>query len=36
MSIDSIEKMTGIDFFHKLPDEVEDVVESEYNWNVWR
>lgn len=36
MSIDSIEKMTGIDFFHNLPDEVEDVVESEYNWNVWR
>lgn len=36
MSIDSIEKITGIDFFHKLPDEVEKVVESEYNWNVWR
>lgn len=34
-SIDEIEKITGIDFFHKLPDEIEDKVESRYDWSVW-
>lgn len=36
VSIDSIEHITGIDFFHMLPDEIENTVESEYNWNVWK
>lgn len=36
MSIDSIEQITGIDFFHKLPYEIENRVEKEYNWSVWR
>ena len=35
-SIDEIEKATGIDFFHLLPDEIEDEVEATYDWNVWR
>lgn len=34
-SIDYIEELTGIDFFHKLPDEIEYFVESEYDWSVW-
>lgn len=36
VSIDSIEHITGIDFFHTLPDEIENNVESEYNWNIWK
>lgn len=36
VSIDSIEHITGIDFFHMLPDEIENTVESEYNWNIWK
>ncbi|MBR3941596.1 MAG: DNA/RNA non-specific endonuclease [Bacteroidaceae bacterium] len=36
VSIDSIENITGIDFFHMLPDEIENTVESEYNWNIWK
>ena len=35
LSIDSIENITGIDFFHKLPDEIENRVEKEYNWSEW-
>ena len=34
--IDEIEKATGIDFFHLLPDEIEDEVEVTFDWNVWR
>lgn len=34
-SIDEIEELTDIDFFHKLPDEIEDFVESGYDWSVW-
>lgn len=36
VSIDSIEHITGIDFFHMLPDKIENTVESEYNWNIWK
>lgn len=35
-SIDEIEELTGMDFFHKLPDEIENKVESGYEWDVWR
>ena len=35
-SIDEIEKITGIDFFHLLPDEIESKVEREYDWNNWK
>jgi endonuclease G len=35
VSIDSIEALTGIDFFDKLPDSVESVLESEVNNDLW-
>ena len=35
-SIDEIEEITGIDFFHLLPDEIETGVESQFNWNDWK
>ena len=36
VSIDDVEKFTGIDFFHLLPDSIEDKIESSkdfYKWN---
>ena len=35
-SIDEIEEITGIDFFHRLPDEIEEKTESEYGWELWK
>ena len=35
-SIDEIEELTGLDFFHRLPDEIENKAESIYDWNVWK
>ena len=35
-TIDEIEEITGIDFFHLLPDEIEDEVENTYNWDNWK
>ncbi len=35
ISIDSVEKITGLDFFHLLPDEQENVIESVFNLNDW-
>lgn len=35
MSIDSVESMTGMDFFHQLPDKVENKVEADYHKEVW-
>ena len=35
-SIDEIEEITGIDFFHRLPDEIEEKTESEYDWELWK
>ena len=35
-SIDEIEEITGIDFFHLLPDEIETGVESQFDWNDWK
>lgn len=37
LSVDELERLTGIDFFPQLPDEVENSVESEvdfFQWNV--
>lgn len=31
MSIDALEQETGIDFFHNLPDNIENTVEATYN-----
>ncbi|MFO7659027.1 MAG: DNA/RNA non-specific endonuclease [Bacteroidales bacterium] len=36
MSIDEVEKITGIDFFSSLPDEEEDKIESEFNLSDWK
>lgn len=35
LSIDALEEKTGINFFHNLPDNLEAVVEANYNANVW-
>lgn len=34
-SIDEIESTTGIDFFPKLDDDIENTVETQYNTNAW-
>ena len=34
-SIDTIEKMTGIDFFHLLDDNIEDKIEARYELEAW-
>ena len=36
MSIDALEQETGIDFFHNLPDNIENTVEATYNVNDWQ
>lgn len=35
VSIDSIETLTGIDFFPALPDELEDELESKADYKAW-
>lgn len=35
VSIDEVEALTGHDFFSALPDEVENAVESQCNFNYW-
>lgn len=35
-SIDEIEEITGIDFFHLLADEIENGIEARYDWNDWK
>ena len=34
-SVDDIERITGFDFFTSLPDDIEDVVESDANLAKW-
>lgn len=34
-SVDEVERITGIDFFPALPDEVEKQVEASYDWGLW-
>jgi endonuclease G len=36
ITIDELERRTGIDFFCNLPDEIEKVVESKIDMNKWR
>ncbi len=36
VTVDSIEKMTGLDFFPMLPDELENQLESRINKNLWK
>ena len=36
MSIDALEQETGIDFFHNLPENIENTVEATYNVNDWQ
>ena len=35
-SIDEIEQITGIDFFHLLDDDIENETEALYDWNDWK
>lgn len=35
-TVDEIENLTNIDFFHSLPDTIEAAIESKYNLDVWR
>jgi endonuclease G len=35
ISIDELEKRTGIDFFCNLPDEIEDAVEATIDLDFW-
>ena len=35
MSIDSVEQITGLDFFHELPNRIEKKVEADYHKEVW-
>ena len=34
-SVDEVERITGIDFFPALPDDIEKKVESKYNLQLW-
>ena len=36
VSVDSIESITGIDFFHELPNEIENGLESKVNSEDWK
>ncbi len=36
VSVDSLEELTGIDFFSKLPDDVEINIEKKVNKNGWK
>ncbi|MGN1173583.1 MAG: DNA/RNA non-specific endonuclease [Muribaculaceae bacterium] len=35
VTIDSVETVTGHDFFSNLPDDIEDLIESQCNFNAW-
>jgi endonuclease G len=35
-SIDQVERITGLDFFSALPDEVENRIEKEYDLKYWK
>lgn len=34
-TVDEVERITGYDFFSALPDEIEDEIESNYNFTRW-
>jgi len=35
-TVDEVERITGIDFFPQLPDDVENRIEASYNKEAWR
>ncbi|OPZ97148.1 MAG: Nuclease precursor [Bacteroidetes bacterium ADurb.Bin408] len=35
VSMDNLEKVTGIDFFPALPDSLEDIIEKQTNKSIW-
>ena len=35
-SIDQVERITGLDFFSALPDEIENKIEKEYDLKYWK
>lgn len=35
-SIDEVERITGMDFFAALPDDIEAQVEEQNNFNQWQ
>lgn len=35
VSIDQLERLTGLDFFHNVPDDIEEQVEKTCNTNEW-
>lgn len=35
VSIDEVEKITGFDFFAKLPEETQDIIESNFSFKEW-
>lgn len=35
VSIDEVERITGIDFFPALPDDIEDKIEAQSNYDIW-
>lgn len=35
MTIDEVEKLTGIDFFYNLPDDIENAIESTTSFKEW-
>ncbi len=35
VSVDEVEKTTGLDFFTKLPDEIETKLEAKSDWDAW-
>ena len=35
VTVDEVERVTGIDFFHSLPDDIEEAVESAMEKTAW-
>ena len=35
LTVDELEKRTGLDFYPALPDDIEDDTESRYDFSVW-
>lgn len=35
VKVDSIEKITGINFYEEIPDHIENILESEINFKRW-
>ena len=35
LSVDEVEQVTGFDFFHNLPDDVENIIEAQSDLKLW-